>query len=165
MSNITSDILNDEIEDVEVKETSSFPFPVVLEGETDTREITVYKEPEEGEDIEGKADYELARDNYQEMMRLGMMGLDGISRVSQGTETPEHFEALAKVLKEVAKVNKEMVELHVIKREILSSKPSQSKQKADSGSAINVDKAVFVGTPADLLKRLEEEEEEGEDGS
>jgi hypothetical protein len=86
-----------------------------------------------------------------------MIALEGISRVAQGTETPEHYEAVAKVMKEASKVNTDMVNLHNIKRELAHSKPGKSKQKADSGSAINVDKAVFVGTPADYLKRIKEE--------
>jgi len=150
--------------DVDVMEDTN-PFPVTYDERTNLPAIRAEKQVVPVDPMV-EEDFIKARENMAEISRLGMIGLDTITRVAAGTENPESFDSLSKMLKEMTKVTKETMELHKLNLEIAEIKQGLasgqgSKKKVDSGSSVNVDKAVFVGTPSDLLAALEAEDEDG----
>jgi len=151
---IISDIL-----DVDLMEGSN-PFPVKYDENTNLPAVkteVVKADPLLDED------FRRIRENMQEISRLGMIGLDTVTRVAAGTENPDSFDAMSKMLKEVTKIQKETLEAYKLRLEIDEIKQGLasgqgSKKKVDSVSSVNVDKAVFVGSPSDLLRKLDEED-------
>ena len=69
--------------------------------------------------------------------------------VAQQSEHPRAFEVAAGMLKNLADMNKDLLEIQKRKQDL---KPKVTTNTQN----INVDKAVFVGTAAELLKQLKE---------
>jgi len=100
---------------------------------------------EEKTDIEDDAEF--ARQNLKNLIQKGNDAADHIVEIAKQSEHPRAFEVAAGLLKNLADMNKDLLEIQKRKRDL---QPKITQQN------INVDKAVFVGTAADLLKQLKE---------
>jgi hypothetical protein len=92
-------------------------------------------------------DAEFARQNIKTLIQKGNDAADHIVEIAKQSEHPRAFEVAAGLLKNLADMNKDLLEIQKRKRDL---QPKITQQN------INVDKAVFVGTAADLLKQLKE---------
>lgn len=95
--------------------------------------------------IEDDAEY--ARQNLRTLIDKGNEAADHIISVAKQSDHPRAFEVVAGMLKNLADMNKDLLEIQKRKQEL---QPKVTQQN------ITVDKAVFVGTAADLLKQLKE---------
>jgi hypothetical protein len=95
--------------------------------------------------IEDDAEY--ARQNLRSLIDKGNDAADHIISVAKQSDHPRAFEVVAGMLKNLADMNKDLLEIQKRKRDL---QPKITQQN------ITVDKAVFVGTAADLLKQLKE---------
>ena len=93
-----------------------------------------------------KEDYKLSRETYRDLIVQGKKVLENAILVAEGTQNPEAFSSVASIIKAVAGTTKEIFELHDKKRKL----DGGEKQR----NPINVDKAVFIGSPADFLKQI-----------
>jgi hypothetical protein len=100
---------------------------------------------EEKDVIEDDAEY--ARQNLRSLIDKGNDAADHIISVAKQSDHPRAFEVVAGMLKNLADMNKDLLEIQKRKRDL---QPKITQQN------ITVDKAVFVGTAADLLKQLKE---------
>jgi predicted transcriptional regulator len=68
-------------------------------------------------------------------------------QVSKESEHPRAYEVVAGLMKTMADLNKDLLELQKRRKDL---KP----QLENTGGNITVEKAVFVGSTADLLKQI-----------
>jgi len=95
------------------------------------------------------SDAEYARQNLKNLIAKGNDAVDHIVSIAKQSEHPRAFEVAAGMLKNLADMNKDLLEIQKRKQDL---KPKVTTNTQN----INVDKAVFVGTAAELLKQLKE---------
>jgi hypothetical protein len=117
--------------------------PVVKEND---KPITVHHSNNENPD----ADY--SRSNYYNLIEKGNEALDGILEVAKESQHPRAYEVAANMIKNLSDVTEKLM--------ILQKQQQDLKPKEVAPTNINVDKAVFVGSTADLLKKLKNESAE-----
>jgi hypothetical protein len=108
--------------------------------------ITIHQSDNENPD----ADY--SRSNYYNLIEKGNEALDGILEVAKESQHPRAYEVAANMIKNLSDVTEKLM---ILQKQQLDLKP-----KEIAPTNINVDKAVFVGSTADLLKKLKNESAE-----
>lgn len=101
---------------------------------------------ENNEDVE--ADYHLSRNTFRDLIRKGNLAIEGINDLAKESESPRAYEVLATLMKTVADTTKDLYDLQKKTKEL---KKLDGKETA---SPITVEKAVFVGSTAELLKKV-----------
>jgi len=102
--------------------------------------------PHEEDDI--KADYNLSRRTFRDLINKGNSAMESLTDLAKESESPRAYEVLATMMRTVADTTKDLYDLQKKTKEL-------SGQKKDDPT-VNVDKAIFVGTTADLLKQIKE---------
>ena len=92
-------------------------------------------------------DAEFARTNIRDLISKGNNAVDNLLLVANASEHPRAYEVAAGLIKNLADLNKDLLEIQKRKRDL-------SPQESSSAKNINVDKAVFVGSTAELVKLL-----------
>jgi hypothetical protein len=92
-------------------------------------------------------DAEFARQNIRELIGKGSVAMDNLLQIANASEHPRAFEVAAGLMKNIADMNKDLLELQKRKRDL---DPTQSKNNGTT----NIDKAVFVGSTTELVKFL-----------
>lgn len=104
--------------------------------------------PHEEDDI--KADYNLSRRTFRDLISKGNQAIEGITDLAKESESPRAYEVLATLMKTVADTTKDLYDLQ-----------KKTKDLKDNGkkeeTTVTVEKAVFVGSTAELLQRVKEE--------
>lgn len=117
--------------------------PVVREND---KPITIHQSQENNPD----ADY--SRSNYYNLIEKGNEALDGILEVAKESQHPRAYEVAANMIKNLSDVTEKLMILQKQQKEL---NPQAAEQQQTTN--INVDKAVFVGSTADLLKQIKNE--------
>jgi len=112
----------------------------------DDKPITIHQSQEDDPD----AHY--SRANYYNLIERGNEALDGILEVAKESQHPRAYEVAANMIKNLSDVTEKLM--------ILQKQKQELKPKEVAPTNINVDKAVFVGSTADLLKKLKNESAE-----
>jgi len=94
-------------------------------------------------------DAEFARQNLRDLIEKGNDAADHIISVAKQSDHPRAFEVVAGMLKNLADINKDLLEIQKRKQD-LQPKVNNNTQN------LTIDKAVFVGSTAELLKQLKE---------
>ncbi len=92
--------------------------------------------------IQNDADF--ARKNIRQLIDKGNVAMDNLLHVAKESEHPRAYEVAANMLKNLAEMNKDLMEIQKRKRDL---EPKQSKD-------VNIDKAVFIGSTEDLIKMI-----------
>ena len=100
------------------------------------------------EGVNPDADY--VRSNYYGLIEKGNEALDGILEVAKQSQHPRAYEVAANMIKNMSDVTEKLMTLQKQKKELESP-----EEKTITN--VNVDKAVFVGSTAELLKKLKNE--------
>ena len=93
-------------------------------------------------------DYDIARGNLRELLLTGQAALMQALEVAKQSEHPRAFEVVGNLIKQLADVNQQLMDLH------------QQKQKLDGTTGKAADKqvtnnnAIFVGSTEDLSKMI-----------
>jgi len=95
-------------------------------------------------------DFSYARNNIKGLISKGSLAVENILEVAKASEHPRAYEVAANLLKTMADMNKDLLDMQKKKRDLTG-------EQKQSGP-INVDKAVFVGSTADLIKKLKSDE-------
>lgn len=120
--------------------------PVVKE---ESRSVTIH-EPNRSDN---NPDALYSRANYYNLIEKGNEALDGILEVAKESQHPRAYEVAANMIKNLSDVTEKLM--------ILQKQQQELKPKEPAGPTnITVDKAVFVGSTADLLKKLKNESAE-----
>jgi hypothetical protein len=99
------------------------------------------------EDMSPEADFEFARRNMRELLQKGNKAVDKILLVADATDHPRAFEVASNMIKQLGDMNKDLLALQKTRKDL-------SPQAAQP--TVNVDKAVFVGSTADLIKQIKQ---------
>jgi hypothetical protein len=117
-----------DIFDINPMGTQSLPAPIIVQSDIDS-------------------DFEFARNNIRELAEKGKVAVDNILQVASATDHPRAYEVAANLLKSMADINKDLIELQKKKRDLTPQKEQPQ---------ITVDKAVFVGSTSDLIKQIKQ---------
>ena len=120
-------------------------IPVVRED----KPVTIHQSENENPD----ADY--SRANYYNLIEKGNEALDGILEVAKESQHPRAYEVAANMIKNLSDVTEKLMILQKQQQEL---KP---KEEQATQTNISVDKAVFIGSTADLLRQLKNESNSG----
>lgn len=94
------------------------------------------------------ADY--VRSNYYGLIEKGNEALDGILEVAKQSQHPRAYEVAANMIKNMSDVTEKLMTLQKQRKDLET--PEQT-----TATNVNVEKAIFVGSTADLLKKLKNE--------
>jgi hypothetical protein len=103
-------------------------------------------EAEPKDSIDDDAEY--ARQNIRELIVKGNDAANHIVEIAKQSEHPRAFEVAAGLLKNLADMNKDLLEIQKRKRDL---------RPVETTNNINVDKAVFIGSTSELIKQLRNE--------
>ena len=91
-----------------------------------------------------ESDAEFARKNIRNLIDKGSHAIDDLLQVAKHSESPRAYEVAANLIKNLSDLNKDLLEVQKRKKDLVVEK----------SSGVNVDKAVFVGSTAELMKLL-----------
>jgi len=120
--------------------------PVVRE---ENKSVTIH-EPDRSAD---NPDADYSRANYYNLIEKGNEALEGILEVAKESQHPRAYEVAANMIKNLSDVTEKLMILQKQQQELKPKEPA-------APTNITVDKAVFVGSTADLLKKLKNESAE-----
>jgi len=106
--------------------------------------------PVKSEDVV-ETDTEYARRNIRDLIDKGSVAVDNLLQVSKESEHPRAYEVVAGLMKTMADLNKDLLELQKRKKDL-----QPQLDNASNRGNITVEKAVFVGSTAELLKQIRE---------
>lgn len=92
-------------------------------------------------------DAEFARQNIRTLIEKGNSAMDNLLLVANASEHPRAYEVAAGLIKNLADLNKDLLEIQKRKKDL---DPSQTRNNGTT----NIDKAVFVGSTTELVKFL-----------
>lgn len=95
---------------------------------------------------DAEQDFDYSRSNYYELIEKGNLALDGILEVAKESQHPRAYEVAANMMKNLSDMTDKLM--------LLQQQRKQLEGGKDNTPQVNVDKAVFVGSTADLLKKL-----------
>lgn len=114
--------------------------------EITSKETPVVEVIEATDSNDAEADFAFARKNVKDLIKQGSAAVGNILEVAKASEHPRAYEVAATMLKTMADMNKDLLDMQK-KRQDLNPKAVETQQ-------INVDKAVFVGSTAELIKQI-----------
>lgn len=93
--------------------------------------------------------YEQSKDNLQELIDNGKEAMEELLQIAKEGQHPRAYEVYGTLLKNMVDANKELLAIQKQMQELTGQKKGPTNNK--------IDKAIFVGTAADLNKLLKEE--------
>lgn len=90
-----------------------------------------------------------SRGNIRQLLAQGTMAVNDLMAVAKATNTPRAYEVLANLLKTVAELNHDLIQVHAEEQALVN--PSESD------GDIHIDKAVFVGSTSELAEIMKQE--------
>lgn len=93
-------------------------------------------------------DAEFARSNIRGLIGKANTALDNLLQIASASEHPRAFEVASGLIKNLADMNKDLLDIQKKKRDLLP------KSESNSGGNVNVSNAVFVGNTNELIKLL-----------
>jgi hypothetical protein len=118
-------------------------IPAVKE---ENKSVTIHESDRSADNPD--ADY--SRSNYYNLIERGNEALEGILEVARESQHPRAYEVAANMIKNLSDVTEKLM--------ILQRQQQDLQPKEPAGPTnITVDKAVFVGSTADLLKQIKNE--------
>jgi hypothetical protein len=115
----------------------------------DDKPITIHQDNGENPDAE------YSRSNYYNLIEKGNEALEGILEVAKESQHPRAYEVAANMIKNLSDVTEKLMILQKQQQEL------RPKDELTGPTNINVDKAVFVGSTAELLRQLKNESNSG----
>ncbi len=92
-----------------------------------------------------ESDAEFARKNIRELIQKGGFAIEDLLQVAKHSESPRAYEVAANMIKNLSDLNKDLLEIQKRKKDLVVEK---------SSNGVNVDKAVFIGSTAELMKLI-----------
>ena len=113
--------------------------------------VPVVTKTEGGPDLKGDLEdaYQQTKDNLQDLIDQGKEAMEEILNIAKAGQHPRAFEVYGTLLKNVVDANKELLAVQKQMR-TMDGKPKEGDTK--------IDKAIFVGSTAELNKLLKGKE-------
>ena len=127
-----------------------FDVTPVEEEKKKTSEVVAvkYNEPDVKQDLTDA--YQQSKENLQEIIDQGKEAMDEILQIAKAGQHPRAFEVYGTLLKNMVDANKELLNIQKTMRDM------DGKKKGDGDTKI--DKAIFVGSTAELNRILQGKE-------
>ncbi len=106
--------------------------------------------PDDDDSRDVQYDYEYSRETHRELIDQGQEALTDLLKVAKESQHPRAYEVAANMLKSLSDMTDKLMVLQEKKQSIEGKKGGGSERP----SQINIDKAVFTGSTADLLKQI-----------
>ena len=113
------------------------------------KEIEVINTPHEEKDVE--ADYNLSRRTFRDLINKGNQAMESLTDLAKESESPRAYEVLATMMRTIADTTKDLYDLQKKTKDLKGEKKEEP--------TVTVEKAVFVGSPSDLLRKIKEEKQ------
>ena len=113
-----------------------------------SKQIEIINTPHEDDDI--KADYNLSRRTFRDLINKGNAAMETLTDLAKESESPRAYEVLATMMRTIADTTKDLYDLQKKTKDL---KGEDKKEQPN----VTVEKAVFVGSPSDLLKKIKEQ--------
>ena len=95
------------------------------------------------------ADADFARENIRELVVQGNQAVNELMLIARDGQHPRAFEVLSGLMKNLADMNKDLLEIQKRKKDLTP--------KAESQNSLNIDKAViFTGSTSELIKSIKQ---------
>jgi len=94
-----------------------------------------------------ESDYETARDNLRELLTTGQNALMHALEVAKSSEHPRAFEVVGNLMKQLADVNQQLMDIHQQKAKLDAPSKSETSKKVTNN-------AIFVGSTSELNKLI-----------
>lgn len=94
-------------------------------------------------------DYDLTRGNLQALLKQGHEALVKAIEIAQQSEHPRAFEVVGNLMKQLADVNQQLMDLHKQKQKL-----DEPNEKDKSSKQITNNNAIFVGSTTELNKLI-----------
>lgn len=92
-------------------------------------------------------DYDHSRDNLRELLTTGKEALEHALTVAKSSEHPRAFEVVGGLMKQLADMNQQLMDIHQQKKKL--EEPTKGTTKE-----ITTNNAIFVGSTTDLNKMI-----------
>jgi hypothetical protein len=112
------------------------------------KQVTIIQQDQSNQ-IQSDADY--ARSNLYGLIEKGNETIENISDIAKESMSPRAFEVLGQLIKTQSDNLDKLLKLQKDKKELFKTEELATQQN------IAIDKAVFVGSTAELLKKLKNE--------
>lgn len=99
-------------------------------------------------------DFENSRENLYDLLQNGRSALMHALEVAKQSEHPRAFEVVGNLIKQLADINEQILDLHAKKQKL--EEPKDSKK----GAPQTVNNNLYVGTTADLNKLITDMKQE-----
>ena len=139
--------------DKSLSEALGIEHHVTLPARVEVIEPEIINTPHENDDT--KDDYNLSRKTFRDLITKGNGAIEELTDLAKESESPRAYEVLATLMKTVSDATKDLYDLQKKTKEL--KKMDGVEKPADN---IIVEKAVFVGTTAELLKQIKEKKDE-----
>jgi len=98
-------------------------------------------------------DFEYARQNYHDLLAKGTDALEEMMEVARATEHPRAFEVFSNMMKHVADINGNLIDLH-------KKHKDYSKEEKPGELGNQTTNNVFIGSTSDLQRMLLDNDED-----
>jgi hypothetical protein len=112
------------------------------------KQVTIIQQDQSNQ-IQSDAEY--ARSNLYGLIEKGNETIENISDIARESMHPRAFEVLGQLIKTQSENLDKLLKLQKDKKELLKT------EEQNAPTNISVDKAVFVGSTAELLKQIKNE--------
>jgi Terminase DNA packaging enzyme len=92
-------------------------------------------------------DYEVSRNNMRVLLQQGQEALNSALEVARQSEHPRAFEVVGNLMKQLADINQQLLDLHQQKQKLDAPKEASKKEVTNNN-------AIFVGSTAELNKLI-----------
>lgn len=96
-----------------------------------------------------ESDYDTSRNNLRELLTTGQNALMHALEVAKQSEHPRAFEVVGNLMKQLADVNQQLMDLHQQKQKL------DAPSKAEAAKSVTNNNAIFVGSTTDLAKMIQ----------
>jgi hypothetical protein len=126
-------------------------FDVTPVVKTEKLPVVIPKPPSDVVDLDQDLTdaYNQSKENLQDIIDQGKDAMEEILQIARASEHPRAFEVYGTLLKNVVDANKELISLQKQMRDMNGKKETNNT---------NIDKAIFVGSTAELSKLLKGKE-------
>ncbi len=93
-------------------------------------------------------DYTVARNNLRVLLQQGQVALTDALEVAKQSEHPRAFEVVGNLMKQLADVNQQLMDLHQQKQKL------DAPSKAEAAKQVTNNNAIFVGSTTELNKLI-----------
>jgi hypothetical protein len=112
--------------------------------EPSAKPVTIHQQG----DSEKVVDADFSRSNYYNLIEKGNEAIDGILNVARESQHPRAYEVAATLIKNMSDVTEKLMNLQAQRKALEADAPPPT--------SVTVEKAIFVGSTADLLKKVKD---------